>query len=160
MGFPSFLLELSRKHCVRTVHCTSASSYGITYRPQFYHGENHGKCPQLTNTYREEQQQKAQKYLTSWFIFNSWDHFTAGDKSSLNKQNPPFIVSLFISYHLAAWAGYSTHHFLLHLLLSGGLPSVMAKDQLFSVLSKASPCYPCLRFPNGAYSHLLWKPWQ
>lgn len=52
-------------------------------------------------------------------------------------------------------AGYSSHHFLLCLLLSRGLPmlsSIVAKDQVFFffVFPKASPGHPCLCFPSGA----------
>lgn len=51
-------------------------------------------------------------------------------------------------------ADYSTHHFLLCLLLSRGLPmlsSITAKDQVFfSIFPKASPGHPCLCFPSGA----------
>lgn len=57
------------------------SSYNITYRPRFYHEGRYGRCPWCTHSCRNEQWQKTQTYLTWYFIFNLWDHFTAGDKS-------------------------------------------------------------------------------
>lgn len=103
------------------------------------------------------QWRKTEKYVTQWFIFNSWDHFTAGTDPVWASKKHSFVFWHFPPYPLSALTAYSTQFW------HPALPAVSAHP--FQHCDQG-PGHPLLYFTKDfsrskgyPWCHLLWKPW-